>query len=146
MQKKAFNSTLIKKSDIGETLQNEPKQGKNILEPIKTLARERAISYNILEDTNVTNDAEVHLHEADLWNCLQGEVEFTLGGELKNGMHRKDANGNENPNELFAKEIIGGEKITLTAGDWLWIPAGEPHQHSAKGTARLVIVKIPKGK
>ena len=33
--------------------------------------------------------------------------------------------------------------MILKQGDWLWIPAGEPHQHSATGTARLVIIKIP---
>jgi len=55
---------------------------------------------------------------------------------------RKD--GSENPDEVRSKTISGGTTYVLKPGDWLWIPAGVPHQHSAQGTARLVIVKIPR--
>ncbi len=71
----------------------------------------------ILEDTDVSDNlAEVHAKEADLWLGLEGEIEF----------------------------IVDGKKIIVRKGDWLYIPAGVPHQHNKPaGTARLAIIKIP---
>ena len=84
------------------------------------------------------------MHEADLWYCLEGEVEFAYGGEMVGSRFQKNPDGTENKNEITGKEIRGGEAVTLHAGDWLYIPAGEPHRHSCKKTARIIIIKIPK--
>jgi uncharacterized RmlC-like cupin family protein len=46
--------------------------------------------------------------------------------------------------EWKAKEIKGGTEVVMKPGDWLWIPAGEPHQHKTSTKARLVIIKVPK--
>lgn len=138
------NFFVVRKADIAKTLKRKPTDGKRLLEPMKTIAAAQALPFNILEDKNVSNDAEVHTHESDLWLCLEGTVMFVCGGTMFRPWYGKKADGTENPNELKARKIKGGKKIILKSGDWFWIPAGVPHSHSAKGAARLVIVKIPK--
>ena len=128
---------------IQKTLEVEVAQGKRLLEPLKTFAKEHGLPLNILEDSNVVNEAEVHTHEGDLWHCLEGEVTFIYGGEMVNPWFKKNTDGSEDKREIKAKEIRGGTETVLKPGDWLWIPAGEPHQHMCKGTARLAIIKIP---
>lgn len=133
----------VLKRDIDATLNAPALQGKNFPEFFKSFALKNKLPFSILEDTNVTNDAEVHVKEGDLWHCLQGEVVFVCGGKLVEPRCRLNADGSKNKNELYAKKINGGTEFLVHSGDWLWIPAGEPHQHSAKDTARLVIIKIP---
>jgi len=127
---------LIKKELIEETLKTEAKQGKGLVEPLKSFAIEHKLPFKILEDKEVINEAEVHKTEGDLWHCLEGEVKFIYGGELVEPKF-------VNEKELKAGEIRGGKEILLGPGDWFWIPAGQPHQHSCSGTARLIIIKIP---
>lgn len=143
---KAFRavSTLITSVTIKKTLAKKPTQGKHLLEPLKSKAEKTKLPFQILEDCRVENPAEVHMVEGDLWHCLEGEAEFILGGKLKDPRHRERADGTENPHELYGSGILGGKKKTLHTGDWLWIPPGEPHQHRAKKTARMIIIKIPK--
>jgi len=128
---------------IDEMLALAPRQGKRLLEPLKDISSKEKLPFNLLEETNVSNDAEVHTHEADLWYCLSGEVTFICGGELVHGIPRKLKDGTIDEREWKAKEIRGGEAIILKAGDWLHIPAGVPHQHRAVGTAKLIIIKVP---
>lgn len=135
---------LIRKEVIDTTLANESVLGKRLLSPLKSLSAEHGVPFNILEDKEVSNDAEVHMHEADLWQCLEGKVTFIYEGEMVEPWFGKYADGSEDKNEIKAKEIRGGKEEVLYPGDWLFIPAGVPHQHVCEGTARLVIVKIPK--
>lgn len=137
-------SVFVKKSLISEVLGVRPIKGKRLLEPLKTFSAEKKLPFNILEDTEVTNEVEVHMNEGDLWYCLEGEVTFVCGGEMQEPSFRKNADGTENKSEIKASGIKNGETLFLKSGDWLWIPSGEPHQHSSSGTARLVIIKIPK--
>ncbi len=140
-----MKTVLISKSTVEATLSKVPIQGKHLPEPFKSFALANKLPFAILEDTKVSNGAEVHIHEGDLWLCLEGEAVFTCGGELVEPKYRLSADSTENKNELFASNIKGGIEFSVRAGDWLWIPAGEPHQHSAVGTSRLVIIKIPSG-
>ena len=133
---------LVRKEVLDETLASTPTQGKHLLEPLKSFALANKLPFNILEDKDVSNEAEIHTHEGDLWQCLEGEVEFIYGGELVEPWFKKLPDGSEDKREVKAKEIKNGTKVTLRPGDWLWVPAGEPHTHS--GTGRLVIIKIPK--
>jgi len=142
--KNKTESTTITNQDIEKTLLSRPKQGKNLLEPLKSIAIKNQVPFKILEDSAVVNEAEVHMNEGDLWSCLQGTVIFTCGGELVNPRMRKNNDGTNNESELVATKIKNGKKIILKKGDWLWIPPGEPHQHECDGVARLIIVKIPK--
>lgn len=139
-----MNFTFIPKEKISETLAAAPQDGKRLLEPLKSLSAASGAPINILEDRNVANEAEAHRHEADLWHCLEGEVTFICGGEMAEPWPKKNADGSVDEREWKAKEIKGGTELVMRPGDWLHIPAGVPHQHRCAGTARLVIIKIPK--
>ena len=135
---------VVRKEEIDKTLANPGAPGKHLLEPLKSFAAANKLPFNILEDKEVSNEAEVHREEGDLWHCLEGEVEFIYGGELVEPRPKKNPDGSIDKREWKAKEIRSGTKVILKPGDWLWIPAGEPHQHNKpEGHARLVIIKIP---
>lgn len=134
---------VIKKSDIDATLATPATTGKRLLEPLKAMAAELKLPLNILEDKEVSNEAEVHRHEGDLWQCLEGEVTFVYGGEMVAPWAKKLPDGGTDDREIKANEIRDGTEVVLRPGDWLWIPAGQPHLHRAAETARLAIIKIP---
>ncbi len=134
---------FVPSSIVEETLSQESVDGKRALEPLKALAVEKGLPVSILEDKNVVNDTEVHRHEDDLWICITGEVNFTVGGAMENPEARFLKDGGVNDKELWAKNIIGGTTYALKAGDILYIPAGQPHSHETKNEARLYIVKLP---
>jgi len=134
---------FISKTEIDKTLSTESTQGKRLLEPLKSISQGKGTPINVLEDNNVSNEAEVHRHEGDLWICLEGEVEFIVGGEMVGPWIHQKSDGTKNELEIKAKEIKDGEHHILSKGDILWIPAGEPHLHRTLGIARLFIIKIP---
>ena len=134
---------FVPKSKIGETLAQPPSQGKRLLEPLKAIAAEAKLPLNILEDKEVSNESEVHRHEGDLWYCLEGEVTFIYGGAMMQPWAKQLPNGGTDDREIKAKEIANGTEVLMHPGDWLWIPAGQPHTHRTDKTARLVIIKIP---
>lgn len=135
---------LVRKEEIDKTLAAPPVVGKKLLEPLKSFSTVSNLPFNILEDANLLeNDAEVHKREGDLWFCLEGEVKFIYGGELVESWTVKNSDGTLNENEIKAKEIKSGTEAVLKPGDWLWIPAGQPHKHLCPGITRLVIIKIP---
>lgn len=134
----------IPHGDIEEVLAQKAKQGKRQLEPFSALMKSRGVPVAIVEDTNVfDNKAEVHTEAADLWYCLEGTVTFTTGGTLMDKTVRKLPDGGSDTTEWKGTGIEGGTDTVLSKGDWLYIPAGEPHVHRAAGTARLLIAKIP---
>jgi len=135
---------LVKKEIIEETLRAESKQGKGLVEPLKSLAAEKNLPFKILEDKEVVNEAEVHRHEGDLWQCLEGEVTFICGGELVEPKAKQNPDGTLDEREWKGKAIQDGTEMVLRPGDWLWIPPGVAHQHNCKGIARMFIIKIPK--
>lgn len=129
--------------EVDATLAVPAIPGKRLLEPLKSIASTNGLPLNILEDREVVNEVEVHRHEGDLWGCLEGEVTFVYGGELVEPWAKKLEGGGTDDREIKAKNIHGGTEVTLKAGDWLWIPAGQPHLHRTDKTARLFIIKIP---
>ncbi len=134
---------LVRKGEIDATLAAPPTPGKRLLEPLKSRAASERLPLNILEDKEVSNEAEVHRHEGDLWQCLEGEVTFVYGGQMLNPWAKPLPDGGVDDREIKAKEISGGTEVILKPGDWLWSPAGQPHLHRTEGTARLAIIKIP---
>ncbi len=136
-----INKELIEKALLQEYSSSPVKK---LIEPIKAFSAENKIPFNILEDVNINNDAEIHKHEADIWYCLDGEVTFVYGGELVDPWVKKNADGTVDDREWKGKTIKNGTEVILKPGDWLWIPAGQPHQHMTNTRARLVIIKIPK--
>lgn len=133
---------FVPKEKIDETLSTTPAEGEHLVEPLKAFAFQTGFPAKILEDVRVQNEAEIHRTEGDLWQCLEGTVTFICGGELVDPWQVQKADGSEDANELKAKNIRGGITQVLKPGDWLWIPPGEPHQHSAEGVARLLIIKV----
>ncbi|MDP3646371.1 MAG: hypothetical protein Q8R25_04770 [bacterium] len=126
---------VVRKGEISEILASPSSQGKKMFPPFGGFEGQKS-AFRLLEDTAVHNAPEIHETEGDLWLCLQGEVQFTCGGTLTD---RKEVA----EHELTGSNIVNGEVIILREGDWLWIPPGIPHQHSAETTARLIIIKIP---
>lgn len=137
---------VVRKELFEEALREKPRQGKKLLEPLKSFCTDYDLPLQgILEDTDTENVAEVHTHEGDWWECVEGEIEFIVGGELIDPYYAKrNAEGTIDYREIKAKEIKGGMSVILKAGDSLWIPPGVPHHHFKNGTARLKIIKIPK--
>lgn len=133
----------IPKSKVDETLAASPIQGKKLLESLKSLAAETGAPLNIIELDHHTNVPEAHTYLDDLWYCIEGEVRFFVGGTMIEPRTRTAPDGTLDETEMRAKSIEGGKEIVIRPGDWLWIPAGEPHQHITEGTARLFIIKIP---
>ncbi len=133
---------FIPKKEIDKSLEGKSVQGKTFLEPLKSITTDK-IPFNILEDYELhENEPEIHVNEADLWQCLEGEVKFLCGGELVDPSFRKNPDGTDNKNEIKGEDIRDAATHILKPGDWLWIPAGQPHKHT--GTGKLVIIKIPK--
>lgn len=143
MDRNHASAFLLKKEDIEAICAHAPMGGKHLLEPLKSRADAYRLPFKILEDHQVNNEAEVHVDQGDLWYCLEGNPTFIYGGILVDPQIKIRKNGTKDINELFAKKISGGITVTLKPGDWLWIPAGQPHQHLCSETARLMIIKIP---
>lgn len=140
----AKNAVFVRREEIEHTLKMKPTQGKHMLEPFASFVKSVGLPFSILEDVRLfENDAEIHMREGDLWFCLEGEATFIYGGELVNPRVKKNLDGTEDKNELKGKSIAGGTTIVFRSGDWLWIPAGVPHQHTASDKVRMVIAKIP---
>mgnify|MGYP001612066114 FL=1 len=134
---------IVRKQDVEKELAAQPKQGKTVLEPFRTFAREHGLPFNILEDSNTVNSAEIHKDKGDLWYCLEGEAVFTYGGNLFEPRVKENKDGTRDETELLAEKISGGTEVVLKPGDWLWIPAGAAHSHRSDGVARFVVIKIP---
>lgn len=85
--------------------------------------------------------AEVHLHEDDVFFCMNGSVRFVLGGRLVDPWTKDGLT-------FLANEIEGGEEVFLREGDWLHIPAGQAHQHFTPYLCHLMVVKTvpPEGR
>lgn len=137
------SALYIPKSKVDETLVASSTQGKKLLEPLKSLAIETGSPLKIIELDHHVNVPEVHKYLDDLWYCIEGEVRFFVGGTMIEPRMRTLPDGTLDETELRAKSIEGSKEILVRPGDWLWIPAGEPHQHITEGTARLFIIKIP---
>ena len=114
MNQKAF---YLPETQVKKTLAVSPTIGKKLLEPLKEIAKNNNLPFNILEDHQLTaNDAEVHQHEADLWLCLEGEVVFVCDGEMVEPWYKKLADNSEDRREVKAKFIRGGTTYVLKPG------------------------------
>jgi mannose-6-phosphate isomerase-like protein (cupin superfamily) len=82
-------------------------------------------------------EVEVHEHWIDYMAIQQGDAEFTFGGTAS-GMR------DTGPGEKRGGTIAGGTVVTIHPGDFIVVPAGQPHLTMAKpGTNfRAVIIKV----
>ncbi len=76
--------------------------------------------YVLVAGRSGPGEVEVHEHWADYMVIQQGEAEFTSGGTVT-GMH------DTAPGERRGGTITGGKVVQLKAGDFLMVPAGQPH-------------------
>ena len=134
---------IIKKDIIKQTLATPTQNGTRLLEPLKSMSIENTMPFNILDEQASRGDVEVHTIDNDLWYCIEGETTFLCGGEMIHPIMRKNQDGTDNEHELKGDDIKNGETIVIRAGDWLWIPAGEPHYHITEKCVRIAIIKIP---
>ena len=76
--------------------------------------------YVLVAGRSGPGEVEVHDHWTDYMAIQQGEAEFTAGGTAT-GM-RETA-----PGERRGGTITGGTKVILRPGDFVMVPAGQPH-------------------
>ncbi|OHB10902.1 MAG: hypothetical protein A3G05_02170 [Candidatus Zambryskibacteria bacterium RIFCSPLOWO2_12_FULL_45_14] len=111
------------------------KQGSRVVEESKRLY-EDGFPVRFIQNYNVTYRlAEVHIHEDDIFLCMDGSVHFILGGQLVNPWTKDGLT-------FLADSINGGEEVVLNKGDWLHIPAGQAHQHLTPRLCHLMVVKV----
>jgi mannose-6-phosphate isomerase-like protein (cupin superfamily) len=82
-------------------------------------------------------EVEVHEHWIDYMAIQQGEAEFTFGGTAT-GMR------DTGPGEKRGGAITGGTVVTVRPGDFLVVPAGQPHLTMIKpgSNFRAIVFKL----
>ena len=82
-------------------------------------------------------EVEVHEHWIDYMAIQQGEAEFTFGGTAS-GMR------DTGPGEKRGGTLTGGTVVTIRPGDFIVVPAGQPHLTMIKPgtTFRAIVFKV----
>ena len=98
---------------------------------------DRQNHYVLVAGRTGPGEVEVHEHWIDYMAIQQGEADFTFGGTAT-GMH------DTGPGEKRGGAITGGTVVTIKPGDFIVVPAGQPHLTMIKGSGpfRAVIVKV----
>jgi mannose-6-phosphate isomerase-like protein (cupin superfamily) len=100
----------------------------------------RLAPYNVnMELRKMGQAASVHETEAELFYVIDGAGTLVTGGKL---MEERRTNA-EN---LSGTGIEGGVTKRVSKGDWILVPAGEPHQFPAVEASglRLMSLHLPK--
>ena len=100
----------------------------------------RLAPYNVnMELRKMGQAASVHETEAELFFVIDGAGTLVTGGKL---MEERRTNA-EN---LSGTGIEGGVTKRVSKGDWILVPAGEPHQFPAVEASglRLMSLHLPK--
>ena len=79
-------------------------------------------SYTLVVGRVHTGDAELHKEFADQIVVLHGNLTLVTGGNLTNPHALPDQ-----PNEIRAASVEGGQEVTLHPGDIARVPANIPH-------------------
>ena len=81
--------------------------------------------------------AEYHEREDDVFEVLEGEMHFILGGEPVGPVTTKD-------NLTWTcSRLMGGEEFVLKKGEGTHIPAGNWHQWTVPDSATYAVAKVP---
>lgn len=93
--------------------------------------------YVLVAGRSGPGEVEVHDHWIDYIAVQQGEAQFTFGGAAT-GMR------NTGPGERRGGTLPGGTVVTIKPGDFLIVPAGQPHLTQIKpGSAfRAIVFKV----
>ena len=76
--------------------------------------------YVLVAGRSGPGEVEIHEHWIDYMVIQQGEADFTSGGTAS-GMH------DTGPGEKRGGNITGGTVVSLKPGDFVVVPAGQPH-------------------
>jgi len=90
------------------------------------------------------SNVEMHMKDTDIMYVLQGSATIVTGGKLAGiTTAAKLPNGNPAPpDEIRAKDIVGGDARQLSAGDVIIIPNGVGHQFTkVDGPFLYIVVK-----
>ena len=97
-------------------------------------SKETVMSVTINEETNkAAKEFEYHAHRDHVFQVLDGETEYQLGGTPKNARETK-------PGEWLASESEGYTSVKLKKGDYLSIPRMTPHKRITNGSVTLLLV------
>ncbi len=93
--------------------------------------------YVLIAGRTGPGEVEVHEHWIDYMAIQQGEAEFTFGGTAS-GMR------DTGPGEKRGGTITGGTVVTIKPGDFLVVPAGQPHLTNIKpgSNFRAIVFKV----
>jgi mannose-6-phosphate isomerase-like protein (cupin superfamily) len=127
---------VVRKEEWERMKYAEVKKGHRVVEESEALYQ-KGFPVRMVQDNEVTNrKAEVHLNEDDLWRCVSGQVTVIIGGKLSDPATKDGLT-------FTSPTIEGGKELTLRFGDWLLVPAGQPHQFIVPEFANLEIIKLP---
>jgi mannose-6-phosphate isomerase-like protein (cupin superfamily) len=100
----------------------------------------RLTPYNVNMEHRIMNQAaSVHETEAELFYVIDGAGTLVTGGKLIEERRT-------NPENLTGTGIEGGVSKRVAKGDWILVPAGQPHQYPAveAGGLTLMALHLPK--
>ncbi|HEY0161837.1 MAG TPA: hypothetical protein VGB69_04100 [Edaphobacter sp.] len=99
---------------------------------ITSKATKMTIAVN--EETNkIAKEFEYHLHRDHVFQVLDGETKYELGGTPKNARQT-------GPGEWLAPDSEGYTTVTLKKGDYLSIPRMTPHRRITEGSVTLMLI------
>jgi len=76
---------------------------------------------------------EAHATRDHVFQVLDGETVYEVGGTLKNARETK-------PGEFLAPECEGFTRVTLKKGDYLSVPRMTPHKRITEGKVSLLLI------
>jgi mannose-6-phosphate isomerase-like protein (cupin superfamily) len=93
--------------------------------------------YVLVAGRSGPGEVEVHEHWIDYMAIQQGEAQFTSGGTAT-GLR------DTGPGERRGGTLTGGTTVTLRPGDFVMVPAGEPHLTMIKPGSifRAIVFKV----
>ena len=85
------------------------------------------------EEKKAGKEFEYHAHRDHIFQVLEGETKYELGGTPKNARETK-------PGEWQAPESEGFQTVTLKKGDYLTVPRMTPHKRITDGKVSLLLI------
>lgn len=85
------------------------------------------------ETKKIGKDYEVHATRDHVFQVLEGETVYEVGGTLKGARETK-------PGEYLAPECEGFTRVTLRKGDYLSVPRMTPHKRITEGKVSLLLI------
>lgn len=88
-----------------------------------------------LEYRAAAGGANLHEKDAELFYVVDGKASFTTGGTLVDPARTS-------PTDLRGTSIVGGDKQTVSKGDFMIVPKNTPHWFHEMGDRAIVLMAI----